>query len=70
MLKYGKEITALVVVDPHNDFISESGKIWDRIKGVAEANNCAPNLLRTLNVTQQAGKGLQSEIALELQKLN
>jgi hypothetical protein len=26
------------VVDPYNDFISEGGKIWPRIKAVAEAN--------------------------------
>jgi ureidoacrylate peracid hydrolase len=39
---YDKEITALLVVDPYNDFISEGGKIWDRMKAVAEANNCVP----------------------------
>src|SRR5262245_23944866 len=36
---YSKEITALLVVDPYNDFISEGGKIWPRIRAVAEANN-------------------------------
>ena len=39
-LAYDKDITALLVVDPYNDFISEGGKIWPRIKAVAEANNC------------------------------
>jgi hypothetical protein len=29
---YEKEITALLVVDPYNDFISEGGKIWDRFR--------------------------------------
>jgi hypothetical protein len=33
---YDKEITALVVIDPYNDFISEGGKVWDRLKGIAE----------------------------------
>jgi hypothetical protein len=48
-LTYDKEITTLLVVDPYNDFISEGGKIWDHIKGVAEANNCVPpNLPRKL----------------------
>ena len=42
-LKYDKEITALLVIDPYNDFISEGGKLWDCLKGVAEANNCVPN---------------------------
>ena len=32
-----KQITALLVIDSYNDFISEGGKVWDRIRGVAEA---------------------------------
>jgi ureidoacrylate peracid hydrolase len=27
-LRYEKEITGLVVIDPYNDFISEGGKVW------------------------------------------
>jgi hypothetical protein len=34
---YDKEIAALLVIDPYNDFISEGGKLWDRLKAVAEA---------------------------------
>ncbi|MBV9953860.1 MAG: cysteine hydrolase [Pseudolabrys sp.] len=52
--KYDKEITALVVIDPYNDFISEGGKVWPRIQGVAEANNCVPNMLAVLNAARQA----------------
>jgi len=51
---YDKEITALLVIDPYNDFISEGGKIWDRIKGVAEANNCVPNMLQVLHAARGA----------------
>ena len=51
---YDKEITALVVIDPYNDFISEGGKVWPRIQGVAEANNCVPNMLAVLNAARQA----------------
>jgi ureidoacrylate peracid hydrolase len=54
-LAYEKEITALLVVDPYNDFISEGGKIWDRIKAVAEANKCVPNMLRILGAARKAG---------------
>src|SRR5215813_6426568 len=36
---YDQSITALLVVDPYNDFISEGGKMWPRIKAVAEAND-------------------------------
>src|SRR6202166_828870 len=49
-----KDITALLVIDPYNDFISEGGKIWDRIKTVAEANNCVPNMLQVLKAARQA----------------
>jgi len=31
-LKYDKEITALLLIDPYNDFISEGGKVWDRLE--------------------------------------
>ena len=54
-MTYEKEITALLVIDPYNDFISEGGKLWDRLKGVAEANNCVPHMLQVLNVARVAG---------------
>jgi ureidoacrylate peracid hydrolase len=54
-LKFDKEITALLVIDPYNDFISEGGKIWDRIKGVAEANKCVPNMLEVLDAVRKVG---------------
>ena len=54
-LTYDNEITALVVIDPYNDFISEGGKIWDRIKAVAEANNCVPNMLQVLTAARHGG---------------
>ena len=54
-LTFENEITGLLLVDPYNDFISEGGKIWDRIKGVAEANSCVPNMLRILGAARKAG---------------
>ena len=53
-MKFEKEITALLVIDPYNDFISEGGKIWDRINGVAEANGCIPHMLQVLNAAREA----------------
>ncbi len=52
---YDKEITALLVIDPYNDFISEGGKVWDRVKAVAEANKCVPNMLQVLNAARKGG---------------
>jgi ureidoacrylate peracid hydrolase len=40
---YDKQLTALLVIDPYNDFMSEGGKVWDRLKAVAEANSCVPH---------------------------
>ncbi|QRY50553.1 cysteine hydrolase family protein [Mycolicibacterium septicum] len=40
--------TALVVIDPYNDFISEGGKVWDRLRDVAEANRCVPHMAEVL----------------------
>jgi ureidoacrylate peracid hydrolase len=51
---YDKNITALLVIDPYNDFISEGGKLWDRVRGVAEANGCVPNMLQILNAARRA----------------
>jgi nicotinamidase-related amidase len=54
-VKYDKAITALLVIDPYNDFISEGGKLWGRLKGVAEANNCVPHMSQVLNAARKAG---------------
>jgi ureidoacrylate peracid hydrolase len=54
-LKFDKEITALLVIDPYNDFISEGGKIRDRIKSVAEANDCVSHMLQLLTEARKTG---------------
>jgi ureidoacrylate peracid hydrolase len=54
ILKFDKEITALLVIDPYNDFISEGGKIWNRLKAVAESNGCVPHMLQVLNSARRA----------------
>ena len=54
-LTHDKKITALLVIDPYNDFISEGGKYWDRLKAVAEANGCVPHMLQVLNAARKAG---------------
>jgi ureidoacrylate peracid hydrolase len=52
---YDKRVTALLVIDPYNDFISEGGKLWARLKAVAEANGCIPHMLQVLNAARKAG---------------
>ena len=52
---YDKQLTALLVIDPYNDFISEGGKVWDRLKDIAEANQCVPHMLQVLHAARKAG---------------
>ena len=54
IITYERESAALLVIDPYNDFISEGGKIWDRIRAVAEANECVPHMLQVLNAARKA----------------
>lgn len=53
-MTYDKSHTGLVVIDPYNDFISEGGKLWDRLKGVAEANECVPHMQKVLDAARRA----------------
>jgi nicotinamidase-related amidase len=45
---YEKRSTALLFVDPYNDFLSEGGIVWPRVKAVAEEVGLLDNL-RTIN---------------------
>ena len=52
-INYGKPVLLVVddareVLRQSSDFISEPVKFWDRLKTVAEANNCVPNTARLL----------------------
>jgi ureidoacrylate peracid hydrolase len=52
---YAADSTALLIIDPYNDFISEGGKIWPRISAVAEANHCVQHMLEVLQAARKAG---------------
>ena len=52
---YDQQRTALLVIDPYNDFIAEGGKVWDRLQAVAEANRCVPHMAQVLHAARQAG---------------
>jgi ureidoacrylate peracid hydrolase len=47
--------SALLVVDPYNDFISEGGKFWPHVRAIAEHVGCVPNMLRVLDAARRAG---------------
>jgi nicotinamidase-related amidase len=52
---YEREKTALMFIDPYNDFLSEGGKVWPRVKDVAESNNLLNNLRTIVKAIRQAG---------------
>ncbi len=52
---FGKNHTALLFVDPYNDFLSEGGKLWPLVKGVAEEVNLLDNLRTVVSASRQAG---------------
>jgi hypothetical protein len=37
VIRYSADDTALLIVDPYNDFMSEGGKLYERTKETAEA---------------------------------
>jgi len=47
--------TGLLVVDPYNDFISEGGKLWSRVREVVEGNRCIPHMIEILEAARSAG---------------
>jgi nicotinamidase-related amidase len=53
-VSYDKDLTALLVIDPYNDFVSEGGKVWNRLQAVAEGNGCVPHMLQVLAAARQA----------------
>ena len=52
---YMKGSTALLFVDPYNDFLSEGGKVWGRIKPVAEEVGLLDNLRSLVATVREAG---------------
>ena len=52
---YDKQITALLVVDPYNDFLSDGGKLWPMVKGVADEVRLLDNLRSIVTAARAAG---------------
>jgi nicotinamidase-related amidase len=52
---YNKATTALLVIDPYNDFLSEGGKVWPRVKDVATEVGLLDNLRAISSAVPGAG---------------
>lgn len=55
---YNRQLIALCTIDPYDDFISEGGKVWDRFKGGAEANNCVLHMRRVPEAARKTHIGV------------
>jgi nicotinamidase-related amidase len=53
--EYRREATALLLVDPYNDFLSDGGLSWPRLKEVAEEVGLLDNLRAIQKVVRAAG---------------
>lgn len=54
-VQYDRRKTALLFVDPYNDFLSEGGKVWPRIKPIADQVHLMDNLRTISNTVRAAG---------------
>lgn len=52
---YTRDRTALLFIDPYNDFLSEGGKLWPLVEGVATAVGLLDNLRIITAAIRKAG---------------
>ena len=55
MQNYSSENTALLIVDPFNDFLSEGGKLWSFTKETVKGVNLIENLKKILSAARASG---------------
>jgi nicotinamidase-related amidase len=54
-MTYHPDTTALLLVDPYNDFLSEGGKLWPRVKASAEEVKLLDHLRALVKVAREKG---------------
>ncbi len=54
-MSYEASNTAILLIDPYNDFLSEGGKLYERSKEVAQEVNLLQNLAGVLNAGRAKG---------------
>jgi len=55
VVDYSAANTALLIVDPYNDFMSKGGKLYDSIKGTADASGMFEHLRQIIPAARAAG---------------
>ena len=54
-MTYHPTTTALLLVDPYNDFLSEGGKLWPRVAAIAEDVNLLDHLRALVKAARDKG---------------
>jgi nicotinamidase-related amidase len=52
---YGRSRTAVLLVDPYNDFLSDGGKLWSMVESVATQAGLLDNLRAVIAAAREAG---------------
>lgn len=52
--RYVPDKTGLLLVDPYNDFLSEGGKLWPRVEGIAKEENLLDHLRQIVAAARAA----------------
>jgi nicotinamidase-related amidase len=55
MKNYPSESTAILIVDPFNDFLSEGGKLWSSTKETVSGVNLIENLKNIVAAARSSG---------------
>jgi hypothetical protein len=55
MKNYSSQDTAVLIVDPYNDFLSEGGKLWSITKETVNGVNLIGNLKNILSAARSSG---------------
>ena len=53
--QYPDNRTALLFIDPYNDFLAEGGKLWPMVSAVAQSVDLHANLARVRSAARTAG---------------
>jgi nicotinamidase-related amidase len=54
-MSYDPSSTAILLVDPYNNFLSEGGKLWSRVKAVAEEAKLLNHLREVVSTARARG---------------
>jgi nicotinamidase-related amidase len=54
-MSYDPDTTAILLVDPYNDFLSEGGKLWPRIRAIAEKVDLLEHLRQVVSTARARG---------------